>query len=407
MWAWIRRRKAALSGVGEVVLRELELEHRGGHRVEAHDVHARAGIDWLARAQDATPDDGFARGFSLVNNPYFGGSGWQPSYPETTGYIIPTLLYGAVQLDMPELRERALRAADWEVEIQMSTGAVLAGVIGQGSDPAVFNTGQVLLGVLAAYNESGDDRYATAASRAAEFLVDTLGAEGLWAKGNSPYADPTATLYNARVAWALAEAGAALGEQRFLSAAERNLHAVANRQHENGWFPDCCLSDKHRPLLHTLAYTTRGLLEGGRVVGSEVAMGAAVKSAEALAARVNADGFMAGRFKDDWSPAVRWACLTGQAQTANIFIRLSEITGEVRWLERVDALVSFLKKTQNLTSDEFGLRGGIKGSYPLDSEYGRYQVLNWATKFFVDALLRLEPQREAVRDTSDYRRVLA
>jgi len=35
-----------------------------------------------------------------------------------------------------------------------------------------------------------------------------------------------------------------------------------------------------------------------------------------------------------------------------------------------------------------GLRGGIKGSYPLDGEYGRYEVLNWATKFFVDALIR-------------------
>jgi uncharacterized protein YyaL (SSP411 family) len=406
MWAWIRRKRTALSGVGAVVLDELDLEQRGGHPVDANEVHARAAIDWLVRAQDATPDEGFARGFSLVHNPYFGGSGWQPSYPETTGYIIPTLLYAAEQFDMPELRERAFRAADWELEIQLPTGAVLAGVVGQGSDPAVFNTGQVLLGFLAVYHASGDDRYATAASRAAAFLVDTLGPDGFWAQGNSPYADQTATLYNARVGWALAEAGAALEDRQFLSAAERNLHAVAGRQHENGWFPDCCLSDRYKPLLHTIAYTTRGLLEGGRVLGSDVATAAAIKAAEALAKQVKPDGFMAGRFNNEWSPAVKWACLTGQAQTANIFIRLSEITGEAHWLEHVDALVSFLKKTQNRTSSELGLRGGIKGSYPLDGEYGRYQVLNWATKFFVDALLRLEPQREAVGDPSDYRRVL-
>jgi len=29
----------------------------------------------------------------------------------------------------------------------------------------------------------------------------------------------------------------------------------------------------------------------------------------------------------------------------------------------------------------------VKGSHPFDGEYGRYEVLNWATKFFVDALL--------------------
>jgi len=38
-------------------------------------------------------------------------------------------------------------------------------------------------------------------------------------------------------------------------------------------------------------------------------------------------------------------------------------------------------------SDSPGLRGGVKGSCPFDGDYGRYEVLNWATKFFVDALL--------------------
>ena len=51
------------------------------------------------------------------------------------------------------------------------------------------------------------------------------------------------------------------------------------------------------------------------------------------------------------------------------------------------AILAFLKATQNCVSDAFGLRGGVKGSHPFDGEYGRYEVLNWATKFFVDALL--------------------
>jgi len=33
------------------------------------------------------------------------------------------------------------------------------------------------------------------------------------------------------------------------------------------------------------------------------------------------------------------------------------------------------------------LRDGIKGLYPFDGGYARYEVLNWATNFFADALL--------------------
>ena len=47
--------------------------------------HLSAAIKWLETAQDATTDGGVAGRYSL-------SSGWSSSYPETTGYIIPTLL---------------------------------------------------------------------------------------------------------------------------------------------------------------------------------------------------------------------------------------------------------------------------------------------------------------------------
>jgi len=56
----------------------------------------------------------------------------------------------------------------------------------------------------------------------------------------------------------------------------------------------------------------------------------------------------------------------------------------------VDPVLRFVKSTQNRTCPDPGVRGGIKGSSPLGGEYGPYQILNWATKFFVDALLRDE-----------------
>jgi hypothetical protein len=97
---------------------------------------------------------------------------------------------------------------------------------------------------------------------------------------------------------------------------------------------------------------------------------------------------MSGRFDREWRPAVRWSCLTGQVQMCANWIRLHLITGERGWLDAVPAVLRFVKSTQNRTAANLGLRGGIKGSWPVDGEYGRFEVLNWATKYFVDALLR-------------------
>jgi len=349
-----------------------------------------AAIEWLVRAQDATPDDGIARGFSLAWHPYFGGRGWQPSYPETTGYIIPTLYGAARRLGRAELAARAGRAARWEIEIQLPTGAVRGGVIGAPESPAVFNTGQVLLGWLASFEETGQGGFADAARRAACYLVAMLDSDGHWRRGNSQFARADATLYNTRTAWALAEAGARLDDGGFTDAAARSLRAAAALQTQNGWLPSCCLTDPHQPLLHTLAYAIRGLLEGGRVLDDPRLLQAAERAADALLATVRADGWMPGRYRSDWSPAVRWSCLTGQAQMANNWMRLAVITGDPKWLEPVPAVLRFLKRTQNRHSREPGVRGGIKGSWPVGGDYGAYEVLNWATKFFADALMRHE-----------------
>ena len=367
----------------------LELrQERAGHAAESHGVHLMAAIDWLVAAQDATPDDGFARGFSLAYSPYFRSAGWQPSYPETTGYILPTMIEAGRVLSRPGLVERAIRAARWESAIQLESGAVQGGVIGQGRTPAVFNTGQVMLGWLSALEETVDPVFEASLRRAGDYLVEVMQPDGHWRKGNSQFARGETTLYNARVAWALAETGARLKVAAYRDAAAKNLRAVAAQQAANGWFPNCCLTDPARPLLHTLAYTIRGLLEGGRVLEDEALMAAAVRASSALRATVRPDGFMPGRYNANWSAAVDWSCLTGEAQMANNWMRLFAITGEPTWVEPVAPVLQFLKRTQNRTSDLDGLRGGIKGSYPLTGDYGRLELLNWATKYFADALMR-------------------
>src|SRR5207247_8283014 len=56
--------------------------------------------------------------------------------------------------------------------------------------------------------------------------------------------------------------------------------------HDDGWLPDCCLTDRMRPLLHTIAYGIRGLLEGGRVLEDARLVAHAALAAERIAAAV-------------------------------------------------------------------------------------------------------------------------
>jgi uncharacterized protein YyaL (SSP411 family) len=352
------------------------------------DVHGLAALAWLERAQDASPDDGISRGYGIRFTSDFEVRGWQASYPETTGYIIPTLLAASRHFGRSDLLERARRAAAWESRLQLADGAVVGGLIGQNAGPAAFNTGQVIFGWLAAGEAFDDQTFLDSASRAGRYLVRTLDADGLWRTAASAMADGRWTLYNARTAWALAAAADRLAQPDFADAARQNLDAVTSAQHDNGWFPECCLNDAERPLLHTLAYTIRGLVESGWLLSDERYVAAGTRAAAVLAGLVDDDGWLPGRFDREWHGAVSWACLTGLAQMANVWLRLYSVSGEDHWLGPAEKVMTFLRSTHDLDATEDGIRGGIRGSQPIGGAYGPYQVLSWATKFFLDAVVR-------------------
>ena len=127
--------------------------------------HLDAAAQWICRTQDATPDDGVARSYSLIYQPYFKRKGWFPSYPETTGYIIPTMFDYARLSQRQEIHDRAVRMAGWETAVQMDNGAVMGGTVDNKPTPAIFNTGQGIFGWLRAYQETGYEQFMDSAPR--------------------------------------------------------------------------------------------------------------------------------------------------------------------------------------------------------------------------------------------------
>lgn len=374
--------------VDQEVKKECRIEKGRRERpVPSDDECLREASAWLCRAQDSSPDKGVSRAYKAARYQGYGKAGWQPSYPETTGYIIPTFFALTDYLKDENFSIRAFQMAEWEMDIQMENGAVMGSVVTAPRTPAVFNTGQVIFGWLESYRRSGDKKYLEAARKAGDFLISVQEKSGAWQKGDSRYAQQGATTYNARVAWALIRLGLETKSDAYIDAGRRNIDLALQKQNKNGWFADNCLNDPDRPLLHTIVYATRGILEAGIELGVDKYIFSAERTLDALTNCQRQDGGIAGRLSANWESCVTWDCITGDAQLAIAWLRAASMTGKDKYEKSAQKVIAFIKGTQNLVHTNPGIRGGIKGSFPFEGDYGQYELLNWAAKFFCDALL--------------------
>lgn len=342
----------------------------------------QAAAEWLARAQDATGCGGVSAYYDTVKRR------WAGAYPETTGYIISTFFRYAELSGRSEYLERAIRMAEWESAIQLPEGGVRAGTLDSTQVvPTIFNTGQVLFGWLSAWQQTRDARFRDSALRAADWLVAAQDPDGAWRRFASPFAACTVNTYNTRVAFALAKASRALQEPRYLDAAVRNVQWALTQMRPNGWLENNDLEDNDRPLTHTIAYATRGILEVGLIAANNAFVDAAAHVARSVAPTQRRDGALPGRLDSAWRAASRWTCVTGNAQMAIIWQRLAAETGEHAWRPAAERANRFNLSVQDVAATDGAVRGGVPGSYPRSGGYMKNRYPNWAAKFFMDALM--------------------
>ncbi len=346
--------------------------------------HLRAAADWLVRAQKATPDDGVAHSYDIRQKK------WLASYPETTGYVIPTLYDYAKYYRAPQFAEAANRMTVWESAIQMPDGGVRAGTIDADIvAPTIFNTGQVLFGWAKAWLETGDERFKSSLIRASDWLVNAQDDDGAWRRFPSPFTEAKLNSYNTRSAFGLVRAFQAVGDQRYLDAAVANVRWAMGRAAPNAWLPENCLYSHadQTALTHTIAYSIRGLLEVGLTSINPQFVEHAMRMAKALAMRQRADGALPAYYSPEWETKVGWTCVTGNSQMAINWLRLAKITGEKSFIDHAKRANRFNMSIQDLVTENINIRGAIKGSHPVNGGYMTYKYPNWATKFFMDGLM--------------------
>jgi hypothetical protein len=338
-------------------------------------------IDWLCRAQDVRrthPDrGGVSAGWSFED-------GWLPSYPETSGYIVETFLAAARALDRADLVRRAHDILDWELAIQQSDGAYPGHFGEPGSHPVIFNTGQIMHGMIAGYSQLGRTECLDSAVRAGWWLARHQEPDGSWRRfehNGIPH------VYNTRGTWALLATGLLSAEPKLVACARANLRWAMSQQRENGWFESNAFATGRDPFTHTIAYAIRGLLECGVLLQDNGCLEAARRAAAAVGGAMRADGWIAGTLDANWHSRVRYACLTGIAQMALCWMRLAQACGDEQFRDFARRGVGYVKRQQRLEHRDSRVRGAIAGSSPIWGRYSMFEFPNWAAKFFADALM--------------------
>jgi uncharacterized protein YyaL (SSP411 family) len=348
-------------------------------------IHLQAAMDWLCAAQDANDNGGVSAYYDIWKKR------WAVSYRETTGYIIETFLAYYHLTGKKEYLERAVRMGNWEISVQAKDGAVWEERGGEASGKKIFNTGQVMLGLNALYIETRDTNYLEASKKGAEWLLNNQEPDGRWEKfTTNPTQKPAPRTINIRTAWPLLQLHALIGDNRYKEAAQKNIAWVLEQQHANFWFDHTSLTEINQPWTHFISYTICGLLECYLLLGKsdEKLYASFYGAATALLNyyRNNGSKFLPGSFDAAWETKDTYTCVTGDAQTAIAWMQLYELTGEQKFLEGAHGMLEQVKMTQ-LLSKRPETHGGVLGSYPLDGAYSPYLLINWAAKFFADALM--------------------
>jgi uncharacterized protein YyaL (SSP411 family) len=353
-------------------------------------IHLQAAIEWLCRSQDKSGCGGSSASYGLDH-------GWAPPYPETTGYIISTFLRYSSLVKDDSFIERAVRMGDWEIDIQLPSGAVRGGV-GINDFPIVFNTGMVILGWTDLFRQTRFDRYLSAAVKAADWLCLNMENDGRWVK-NSYQGIPHA--YHSRVSWSLLEVYKLTNNSKYKEAALRNITWVLSLVQENGWIKEMGFSGEAAPFTHTIAYTLRGLIECSHFFEAEMKLkvqNTVIKAAgkimsvyeEIQSGTSSRLKLLPGNLDSNWQPAAKYSCLTGNVQMAIIWLKIFQLNNDHHYLDTAKKIITQLKHLQNTQSLNSGIHGGIAGSYPIWGSYMQFSYPNWAAKFFADALMLLE-----------------
>ncbi len=338
--------------------------------------HLKLAGEWLLAAQSINDDGGYSHSYSLIR-------GWGKSYPETTGYIIPTMLRLGEYLKDRKYIESALKAEGWLLKVQQSDGSFLDLF----EEKQIFDTAQTIEGSLSLYEFTKDKKFLDSAVRAGNFIIENQDNDGKWTRysyNNIPHT------YYSRVSANLLKLYVVTGNDKYKYSAEKNLLWTIGQQKDNGYFDFMGFAEKQVPYLHTIVYVLEGLLDSYKILGKNDILECLKKSVNKLI-EINKerDFILYSQYDENWKYVRKEKCIAGLAQWAVLLLELYRIKNEKDYFEQAVKTIYYLKSKQ-IQSGSDNIKGSIPASIPIWGSYFRFSFNNWTVKFYIDALLNFE-----------------
>jgi predicted SAM-dependent methyltransferase len=372
----------------ETVISEAEINELNRLFVERDDIfHLNYAMQWLEKAFNANNRKGVSAAYDLLHKK------WLVSYPETTGYIIPTFIEYYKLSNETKYLNFAELMGEWEIDLFWEKGGIGEPEGVYGLSPRVFNTAQVILGFLSLFNETSEKKFLDSAIKAANWIVELQNENGSWSINT--YAGPKT--YHSRVAWVLGELFLLTGNKKYKNSMCKFLDWLLVNSTTNGWFYNTSLSEPNEPWTHLYGYTIFGLLEIINLDFCEEQKEMIDKLLEKIASNIYELIFypnkkylgLPGVFTPKFSKEINWSCLTGNVQIEYFLRKFGMLHKKQKYIIAADKLLSETKKTQYIDNDlPSDILGGIGGSFPINGGYSPFTIPNWAVKFFADALIQ-------------------
>jgi hypothetical protein len=344
--------------------------------------------------------------------------GWSCAYPETTGYIIPTLYdylsFGTGKVGA--VKKAIETSVEWLLSMQLPGGAFPGGHYvsretcylhskdyllrrPRPSAPSIFNSAQILHGLLRHYTETQDARVLQSICCCNRFLIDCVEPDGHFKI--DAYTGTTSPAYFTLVSLRLAEAYSITKDEALRAAAKVSLDVVTSSADRNTyWIPKMGFHGREFAFTHTIAYTIEGLLTSATILPAdghtwrELAANALYR----LFRISELNKKVPGGYSTGWSPRWDFECIPGNCQLGLCFLMIFESTGDARYLNAACRIYSSVLKARR--SD-----GAIPGSSPFWGPYMSMRYPNWGAKYFMDFSKRLlehlwkERSRQCLKET--------
>ena len=296
-------------------------------------------------------------------------------------------------MDDLDFISRAEKAIKFLLSLQLNEGGFPGDEVNENKIvPSMFNTGQIINGLLEWYKYSKEEKVLSSAIKAGKWMASIQENDGSWKKFT--YLDSVYSYSSHASCW-LADLGNYINDKNILETAIKHYEWVLkNQDSETGWFYFSGFTDEDhkekRSVMHTIAYTLWGILYMADIFNRADGINAVEKAAQKIADLQMDFDFLPGVLNYKWEPQSSYSCMTGNAQMALIWLKLYELKKNEIYLNAAVRSINSIKLVQDLKNSDKGIRGGVPGSYPLWGDYIFMAFPNWAAKFFIDAILMKE-----------------